>query len=598
MKGFKRILAAALVAMLIFTVPGAPAMAEENTAGNETQPDPLYIYKYDGQRWNNGIRDLESSYRLAFKWMRTSADGTTTEWEKWRTYPVGSGIFRLDRTDGTEKSFAAYCCDFIVSAQAGALYKRINLEDSSYFTASAAKHIRGIMNNGYWTDWTSEDLAAAEAAANQWIASEKENKTLETGVFLPGDVFDAVEPISGLTEDQAMTATQLAIWAFANTESDGFWMKFRPYVEGAAENDPLYLDNNIKAFRNYLLGQLGQPSSPESILFTDEIISEKAVLTSGDMAYDVTVRFRLAAAPDVEKDNLTLTASMGEHMSEYALTGEGRLMPDSEGYYTIIFRGVRESGTVNLELTGTQSVNDVYFYEAQPAGNDDARDASQNLVGFAEDMTPVRASSEIDFVPGTGSVSLVKYDAENQHPLAGAEFALYAYDGKVFHPACEGLITDSDGRITVSGLAEGYEYFFREINPPEGYEEGDGKYIAAVLYSSNDTEPEPVTVYNTKKEIPVIPVTPVIPVYPVIPWEPDPPVIPEEPVTPEEPVVPEDPAVPEQPEMPESTGPEASDEEEQPLTSVPKTGDMGILPHLLIMAGAVSGLILMKKRTS
>ena len=43
MKGFKRILAAALVAMLIFTVPGAPAMAEENTAGNETQPDQTVI---------------------------------------------------------------------------------------------------------------------------------------------------------------------------------------------------------------------------------------------------------------------------------------------------------------------------------------------------------------------------------------------------------------------------------------------------------------------------------------------------------------------------------------------------------------------------
>jgi len=64
------------------------------------------------------------------------------------------------------------------------------------------------------------------------------------------------------------------------------------------------------------------------------------------------------------------------------------------------------------------------------------------------------------------------------------------------------------------------------------------------------------------------------------------------------PVTPEEPVVPEQPEMPESTGPEASDEEENPLTSVPETGDMGILPHLLIMAGAASGLILLKKRTS
>ena len=66
----------------------------------------------------------------------------------------------------------AYCCDLSTSAVKGSLYRRVNLEDATYYQNlgdNAAGHIRAIVLNGYWPDGSNgQSLADLEAAVSAW----------------------------------------------------------------------------------------------------------------------------------------------------------------------------------------------------------------------------------------------------------------------------------------------------------------------------------------------------------------------------------------------------------------------------------------------
>lgn len=65
------------------TAPAVPPAQTEPAA--PAAPD-LYIYKYDGNRYHNGISSQGSSYLLSFRWMRP--DNTAAE--AWRSYDVST----------------------------------------------------------------------------------------------------------------------------------------------------------------------------------------------------------------------------------------------------------------------------------------------------------------------------------------------------------------------------------------------------------------------------------------------------------------------------------------------------------------------------
>jgi len=608
-----RILTVIMVISMMMSLFGLGAYAQETAPDVQAEPD-LYIYKYDGNRYHNGIRSQDSSYLLSFRWMRP--DGTPAE--NWRTYDISTGLFNLVTTDGSNQSFAAYCADFLYSAHAETTYKRLNLEDAGYFSPAAAAHIRGILNNGYWHTWTDADLAAAESAANAWLSANTGGSYFAGDVFVPGDINEEVSPISGLTVDEAITATQMAIWAFANTESDNWWMDFKEYGTDAED-----VSNNIKAFRKYLIHQQAQPASAGSIIFSDEAVSSSAVFsTAGEgISYDVTMYFKLIADVAQNIDNLTLTAVLGagtegQQVITAPLTGADALVPDADGFYKITFSGVTDANLIEVTVSGTQDVNDVYFYQAK-AETGSARTESQNMVGFASGQTPVTAESEVDFELGSASVSLFKYDATEEQeeqkdepaelavpaepvnlqepavpvnpapalpaepaeggdsplggevpaeadplvPLAGAEFDLYAMVGNNALLVKSGLVSGEDGMIQVDGLADGYRYFFREVKAPEGYDRVEGDFYAGE---------QSVNVGNVKTpDVPDVPDTPDVPDVPDVPDTPDVPDVPDVPDTPDVPDVPDTPDVPDIPYIPDI--PDIPDVPDVP--DVPETPD-------------------------
>ena len=385
MKKIRKGMVLILTFCVLFSMVSGPAYAD-------SMQDTGYVYRYEG----DAVRT--SSHHFTFQWMRGDE-----EWERVRNRCHDTNIFTLTRTDKVDDSVAAYCADFISDIVNGTDYRCINLEDSTYYNDAAARHIRGIMEKGYWHTWTASDLKSAEDAANSWLAGY-EAGSFQTDAFLPGDAEEEVSPILNLTADEALMATQLAIWAFANTEGDGFWVRYYEAFAGSGDGyDYAELPSNVKTFRKYLIHQQSSAMNPDDIVFTDQyFVTDTAAAASknGD-GYDVTVRIK--PATDIEgKDDLVLSADIAGHKTQISLTGSDAVEPDENGYYPITVKGVTEEEIgkgVKLSVSGSQYVSGVYFYEAEAVDGESARYASQNLVGRIDGSVPVSAKAELPLEP-------------------------------------------------------------------------------------------------------------------------------------------------------------------------------------------------------
>lgn len=305
-------------------------------------------------------------------------------------------MFRLDTAGetevDTETDFAAYCCDIDTSIKTKGLYKRVNLEDSTYFDDGTAEKIRGIVTSGYWHDWEDSDVTAAENAVNNWLASN--GKTCI---------------VKGLTRAEAMTATQAAIWYTAGKlGEDENIESFLPYGNTADwsgyDPDDMVVDkrvnlhekadentgSNIKNFYDYLLSQPAK--SANTVLFTHEHFILKK--SAEENKYDVTLKLKLTGTVN-KGDELKLKAILGERKEkEIILSGSDSVAPDKDGCYRILFEDVTSEeleSIVKLSISGKQNTDDICFYEAKPDKENDVRRTSQNLVARVLGMTPVYA---------------------------------------------------------------------------------------------------------------------------------------------------------------------------------------------------------------
>jgi len=333
----------------------------------------LYTYKEQ-----NGVDAVETGkFLYDYQWQNSKTD--VSPWG-WQNVSDNVYLFRLTK-DGTPVS--AYCADFNTGIASTAQYRQIDPEDASYFSDEVAARLRGIVTCGYRPDWTASDLSAAAKAAGA----------------------------SSLTRDEALTATQLAIWTAANTNayaggvSDGrHKLAFR-----SADGSPL--PKNIEAFLNYLLRC---PSiSPQEEHLPDDLISDayaerhdSGATIHFSLQNDVSPEDELAVS--VAGDNFNLTLPLHE------------LELEENGYILDIPNS--EEGEIVLALSGWQTVENVCFYEAVTSAGG-SRSASQNLIGWGETPVSVSAVTRLN-IPPEESPPLAEV------PSTGApDFFLFAVGG-------------------------------------------------------------------------------------------------------------------------------------------------------------------------
>ena len=149
------------------------------------------------------------------------------------THQFALGDFSEENLDSeTLKLLSAYCADLETSSRKGYWYKVTNLEDAEYFNEESANHIRAIAANAYWgTVGTNEDgtpVTGSLAAVKAMMANAKDSE---------GNAIFSQEQIDGLTEGEALTASQIAIWQYGN-----------PYQ---SEDKNIYLDADVWDFNTY-----------------------------------------------------------------------------------------------------------------------------------------------------------------------------------------------------------------------------------------------------------------------------------------------------------------------------------------------------------
>lgn len=338
----------------------------------------------------------------------------------------GTALFKVQNPDGSISY--AYCVDLDTLVKEGHNYSRVNVESSGYYDNESAKHIRAIVRNAY-----------------PFISLETIASTLN---------------LENLTKEEAITATQLAIWKYANDTQT-----------------PADLTGNVEALYNYLIaldGVEGQTS-------VANIIAKDPIVYANNENCDVEFIFK-ADGRNADGSNIALQYNIEgkPEGSEVIESGIG-----NEGYTHIKVTNIKEDTNIKLIVSGIQNVGtDVFFYS--PEGG---REKSQSLIGIQSGDTNI--SKSFEYKATFGSVNIKKVDeANNEITLKDAEFTIKDLNGNIVK-----VITTNESGVANAKLVTG-SYIIEETKAPEGYLISNGQQQFTI--KPEQTESLSLVFTNTK----------------------------------------------------------------------------------------------------
>ena len=487
-KNLKKLLSLVMTLSIVMSMLSVNVAAEETGTG-ESGYDPTnsYVLNYTGNYSYNQWQYFSISVP-AWKYKGVADDNKTI-------------VFTLYDTVN-DKALPVYCTDIDTGLSTGSNFRRINLEDSSYYASGASGVLRSIALNGFLPD--------IDATADE-VSSEVQ-------------VLASAAGIEGLTVSEAVAGTQLAIWQTAHGEKlkvtdfcyyyDTNWnpshtahydesiadvakygLNEEDYYEAAGTEQEATIESHIEAVYDYLINL--DSTEPTGVAVSSASFKEWSVPTfidNGDETYDVAVTVTV----DVEMtsaDTLTLSAVMGEEQGGHSDYSASIALEDGENTKTLTIENVpaatADESAVILTIDGLQTVSDVFLFDS--VGD---RGESQSLIGATEQQLPVHA--EISLAP----IVLTKTATDNSGKFVkGAKFDLYYGSGSQDEYVKwndEPYETDEEGKIIVRGLDPDYKYYFIEVEAPDGYIKKSEKI--EVDLTSIDEEDSGVD-YKTKVEV-------------------------------------------------------------------------------------------------
>lgn len=379
-------------------------------------------------------------------------------------------------TYGESNYFLAYCCDIETPLEYTTDYKRINLEDSSYFDEAEAKHIRAVLQNSY-----------------PFITISEMKDRLKAGGL------DA-EFVDGLTRADLIAAVQMAVWSYANindgaagglsyfasidvpkntgiyfTPLHDYTSEIWDWLPGKRQRSyDARAGQRVNRLAEFLCGLEPVEATNEEVIISKVEVLRTKLAEHGDGSYDLTVLISVNGAI-LEKDDVDII------VSSYSEDGEGNVNTTSAHsidavtgqtvYKTVV--NTKDADTIRVEVKGVQDIpRGVYFYD--PEGG---RDTSQTLVGVSEGRTDVHAENEFVFTPDI-EITPVEPDAPGAD-VPEAKRKHYIVFGK----------TEKIGWYSVSldgGKSFGPVFGNSHIEVPEGCE---------MIIKANDILGDPFTFY-------------------------------------------------------------------------------------------------------
>lgn len=334
------------------------------------------------------------SYDYTYVGIDTRGNNVNVNGEKSAT-----ALFKVQNPDGSISY--AYCVDLDTLVKEGHNYSRVNVESSGYYDSNSAKHIRAIVRNAY-----------------PFISLESIASTLN---------------LENLTKEEAIAATQLAIWKYANNAQI-----------------PADLTGNVEVLYNYLInldGVEGQTSIAN-------IVAKDPIIYANNEKCDVEYIFK-ADGKNADGSSIELQYNIEGKPADSEVIESGI---DNEGYTHIKITNIEEDTNIKLVVSGIQDVGtDVFFYS--PEGG---RENSQSLIGIQSGNTNI--SKTFEYKVQFGSVNIKKVDeANNEIALKDAEFTIKDLNGNVIK-----VITTNENGVASTKLVTG-SYIIEETKAPAGY---------------------------------------------------------------------------------------------------------------------------------
>ncbi len=265
------------------------------------------------------------------------------------------------------RSIPAFSADAAADMVPNTRYRRINLEDSGYFSRQDAMRIRAVVQNAF----PRKTEAAVQLQANAWLERQ------------------GLAQIQQLQSGEVILAAQSAIWKIAHGEdfviqsfysgsmADAGDGELAKVIDAAMQRQTptSHTPQNVASLYAYF-------SSLEGEGKRCDVLSEKSFSDpsytwerEADGSYTIRAAVRVTTAVTRE-DSLWISADCAGQTQSQALTAAG------ECRFT--FRGVPELSKVCVEAWGEQSGWDVFLFDAEGE-----QEASETLTGYDGGTFPV-----------------------------------------------------------------------------------------------------------------------------------------------------------------------------------------------------------------